>query len=107
MTKQTAPKFLEAEEKALWARLTSEFDIADAAGLALLETACVALMRSRHCREAIRRDGELIDGRAHPLLSHELNHSKLALSALKQLGLDVVPSSTPGRPTSQFVKRVY
>lgn len=97
---------LDPPEQAFRSKMTSEYSIVDADGLALLGVACVALMRSRHCREAIARDGELLGGKAHPLLAVELQNAKLALAALKALGLDIVPAGVPGRPT-ETLKRVY
>lgn len=89
----------------LWNRITTEYDISDAAGRELLVLGCEALDRAQACREAIERDGEVQVTRngfakEHPLLRAELASRAFVSKTLSKLGLDVEPlrSGHPGRP---------
>jgi len=58
-SKRKAPAQLRKEGAALWRDIASEYSIDDAAGLALLTTACECLDRMRAAQAAIKEDGEL------------------------------------------------
>lgn len=104
--RSTVPAHLNKPEATLWRRLVDEYGIRDSGGLAILQAAMESHARARRCREAIDRDGELVDGRPHPLLLCERDSRKSYLSALKMLELDVQPAAaSPGRPTTT-VRRI-
>ena len=90
----SAPDHLERIERALWKRLTSDFEFNDAASIALLSAAMEAHQRARRCREAIDKDGEAIKDRfeqikPHPLLAAERDARSAFLGAMKALNLDL------------------
>ena len=80
----------------------TEFEVADAAGLEMLCSACAALDRAEACRATIDRDGEIIRSKAgpreHPLLKHELAARSFVVRTLARLGLNFEPIKLPGRP---------
>ncbi|MCR5875698.1 hypothetical protein LRS10_16910 [Phenylobacterium sp. J426] len=82
----------------------SEYCIADAAGLALAQTAAECADRMASAQEAIARDGAMILDRygcpkAHPACVLERDSRTGLLAALKALNLDVEPARDgPGRP---------
>ena len=95
-TGNNPPRPLAKHGQALWNRITSEYDIADAAGKELLALACQALDRAEACRDAIDRDGEVQltrNGYAkeHPALRAELASRAFVAKMLLSLGLDVEP----------------
>ena len=98
------PRTLGNYGTSLWARVTAEYHIEDAAGRELLTLACQALDRAEALREAIDRDGELLhlrtgNMREHPALKHELQARAFVAKMLLRLGLDVEPlRAGPGRP---------
>jgi hypothetical protein len=79
-----------------------EYEVADAAGLEMLCSACAALDRAEACRATIDRDGEIIRSKAgpreHPLLKHELAARSFVVRTLTRLGLNFEPIKPPGRP---------
>jgi hypothetical protein len=97
---KTPPKHLAGPERALWKSITSEFNIGDSPGLALLAAACEAAARCRRAREIIDREGEMPGGKPHPLLAAEVANRKAFTSLIKQLELDVEVAALPGRPTT-------
>jgi hypothetical protein len=99
----TPPSHLGEPGRKLWVSLVSEYRIEDAGGLALLATAAEATDRIWRCREAIDRDGELIQTRygpkMHPLLPAERDARAALTRALYRLNLDVEPlKSLGGQP---------
>jgi hypothetical protein len=99
MTRHTAPSHLADPERAMWAAICAEFDLDDAPGRAVLTQALEAHQLARECREAIERDGLMIDGRPHPLLV-TLRDSRKAFGALmRQLDFVAGDIKRPvGRP---------
>ena len=87
---------------ALWNSILSEYQIDDPAGRALLALACESLDRADNCRAEIEHDGQVIRTktglRDHPLLKHELGARAFCARAIRQLGLDVEPIGSIGRP---------
>ncbi len=99
MTNRSAPPpHLATPERRLWQRLVSDYSIDDSGGQAVLQVACEAAERVRGAREAITRDGLLIDGKPHPLLLVERDSRKLFLQAIRQLDLDTEDAGDVGRP---------
>ena len=86
----------------LWRNVMAEYEIADAAGLEMLCSACAGLDRAEACRATIDRDGEVIRSKAgpreHPLLKHELAARSFVVRTLARLGLNFEPIKPPGRP---------
>lgn len=88
------PEHLAAPEADLWRQLVADYRFADAASLALLQTALEARQRARRCREAIDRDGEAVRDRfdqvrAHPLLTAERDGRAAFFAGMKLLRLDL------------------
>jgi hypothetical protein len=97
------PRPLGDHGKALWARVTSEYDVSDAAGIAMLGEACVMLDRAEELAAEIKADGPVIRIRGqikdHPALKHELAARAFVCRTLQRMGLNYEPlRSTPGRP---------
>lgn len=93
----------------LWIRLTQEFKITDAAGLALAEQAARCTDRIEEARAIIARDGILSLDRygspkAHPLLDVEKCTRTSLVNVLRALNLEtLVTHSGPGRPPGRGV----
>lgn len=101
--KKTAPAHLSKEAKATWKKLTQEYGIDDAGGLAILKTGLEAFDTAQAARLIIKREGLMIKDRfgtskMHPLLPVERDARSQWLAALKQLCLDVEPIKAIGRP---------
>jgi hypothetical protein len=97
------PTGLEAAGATLWRQCTTEYDISDCAGAAMLEAACRALDRAERCRKIIDADGEVTMTRAGPrehcLLKCELASRAFTVRTLARLGLSFEPlRSHSGRP---------
>lgn len=101
-TVQPPPRKLGKAGAALWADVLAENDIGDAAGLQLLALAAESLDRAESCRSQIDSDGLVIRTktglRDHPALKHETAARALCARLIRQLGLDVEPLRSPGRP---------
>ena len=72
--------------------MVAEFEIDDAAGALLLQTALEARDRMRECQKKIKADGTTVTDRfgqvrGHPLLSAERDARSAMLAAIKQLQL--------------------
>jgi P27 family predicted phage terminase small subunit len=99
-----APSHLSKEAKRWWRELQDEYQISDAAGLLLLQTACEAHDRMKAAAATIEREGQTVKDRfdqdkPHPLLTVERDARSAMLAALKQLNLDLEPlRDSPGRP---------
>lgn len=92
MSKVAAPKHLTAEGRTLWAKLREEFDIDDAAGLALLRAACEAHDRAQQARTMIAAEGlvtvDRFDQRKpHPAVAIERDARTQIMAALRALRL--------------------
>ncbi len=97
------PRSLSAPAKKLWKKLTEEFDVSDAAGLAVLQAALEAFDRMKTARSVIRKEGLQVQDRfkqwkAHPLATVERDARAQFLAGMKQLNLDTEPARSPGRP---------
>ena len=102
-----APKHLSKEASALWNKLLNEYDIADEAGLLILQTAMEARDRMAECQTIIKTEGMQVADRfgqmkAHPLTVTERDSRSAMMQALKQLNLDLEPlNDRPGRPSGR------
>ena len=108
MTTNPPPEHLGDAGRALWARITGEFDVSDAGGRALLQTCCEAADRCAAAQEALRREGmTTTDARgsvkAHPLLAVEASAWNAIRAGLRQLRIDTDP--TPARPAGRPATR--
>jgi len=98
------PKHLGEAGANLWRGLVSEYGIADAGGLKLVETACTCADRLAAAQDALARDGVFITDRygqpkLHPAAGLEKDARAGLLAALKGLNLDLEPlRDGPGRP---------
>jgi P27 family predicted phage terminase small subunit len=99
------PKHLSEDAHAFFSQVIAEFDITDAAGLALLLTACEALDRMSAARRVIEADGEITEDRygqkkVHPACQLERDSRNGFLAAMRALQLDIGPTLPVGRPTT-------
>jgi hypothetical protein len=91
------PRHLKRSGRELWASVQAEYAIEDSAGLALLTTAAECLDRMRGAQAAIRKHGEVVDGRyadvirLNPACALERDSRNGFLAAMKQLNLDIEP----------------
>jgi hypothetical protein len=97
------PRPLGEYGRALWDRVTSEYDIADSAGVETLCAGCQALDRAETLRAEIEHDGPVLKARGlikdHPALKHELANRAFVIKALQRLGLNFEPlRPSAGRP---------
>lgn len=101
------PKHLGEAGAKLWDGLVTEFAIADAGGLALVQTAAECADRMAAAQEAIARDGTMILDRygqpkQHPACVLERDSRNGLLAALRALNLDLEPlRDGPGRPSNR------
>jgi P27 family predicted phage terminase small subunit len=100
------PTGLSPGAKRWWSRLHGEFDLADAAGAFLLESALRAFDRMNEAGALVDKHGVAIADRygqlkANPAVAAERDARAAMLSAFKQLGLDLLPSQLPGRPSGR------
>jgi P27 family predicted phage terminase small subunit len=95
---------LSSEAKRWRAKIISEYEIADEAGLLILQTAMEAFDRMREAQQQVTRDGVTFTDRfgqikAHPLLPVERDARAAFLAGLRSLNLDLEPlRDGPGRP---------
>jgi P27 family predicted phage terminase small subunit len=98
------PPSLSAAATAWWRKLTAEYQLEDAAGLLLLETALQAFDRMHEARDLIAKHGAVtLDRfeqlRPNPATTIERDSRAAMLSALKALNLDIEPlRDGVGRP---------
>lgn len=100
----TPPASVSDAAAAWWRSVREEYGIDDAAGLALLEQAALALTRAEQARAAIDRDGLTVTDRFgcvkhHPLLPHLRDAESSFRSSLRDLRLDVELPKAVGRPS--------
>jgi hypothetical protein len=88
----------------LWDGIQSEFRVDDVAGRELLMQACEAADRVARLAAKINADGEIIQTengpKAHPALKDELANRAFICRTLRQLGLNLEPVRSVGRPTA-------
>lgn len=90
------PPHLQSAGRKLWTDIVGQFDITDAAGLALVRVAAECADRQEAAQAAIRLHGELVPDRygslkLNPACNLEVASRAGMLSALKALHLDLEP----------------
>jgi P27 family predicted phage terminase small subunit len=108
MTKKaSSPTGLSPEAKRLWTSIATEYEVADSAGLRLLQTAVEALDLMRRAESVVHTDGMTVKDRygavrAHPLLATVRDARAAMLAALRALNLDIEPlRDRIGRPPGE------
>src|SRR5215469_2636752 len=98
------PRKFGAPGLSLWNGIQSEFRVDDCAGREMLALACEAADRVARLAEKINADGEIIQTengpRPHPGLKDELANRAFIVRVLRQLGLNLEPTRSVGRPTA-------
>ncbi|HET8597725.1 MAG TPA: P27 family phage terminase small subunit [Castellaniella sp.] len=94
MSIKKAPSTLGQSGKKLWRDLQVEYDITDAASLAILQSLCETVDRLAECRKTIKADGLTVPGsggqpRPHPLLQTEAEARRALLAHSRALRLDL------------------
>jgi P27 family predicted phage terminase small subunit len=94
--KTRPPTGLSPEAKRLWTAVAEEYDVDDAAGLRLLQTACEALDLMRRAEAQVKADGMVCRDRygsirGHPLLGTMRDARASMLAAFRDLHLDIEP----------------
>jgi len=103
-TSRDPPATLSAPAKEHWRRLRADFDIADAAGLLLLEQALTSWDLAQRAARVVAKEGMTVSGshggtKPHPLIAVGRDATSAFQRALRQLNLDVLPvANKPGRP---------
>jgi hypothetical protein len=86
----------------LWASITSEFDISDAGGVAVLKQVCEATDRIAQLSAQIAVDGPVVYvkgcPKAHPALRDELANRAFVVRGLQKLGVNIEQTKPIGRP---------
>ena len=107
MGQKKAPKHLSREAKKQWDKLLYEYEIADEAGLFLLQTGLEAFDRMREAQAKIKKEGMQVADRfgqmkAHPLITVERDARSAMLQAVKGLNLDIEPlQERVGKPNGR------
>jgi hypothetical protein len=88
----------------LWNGVQGEYRVDDSAGREMLAQACEAADRVARLAAKINADGEIVETesgpRPHPLLKDELAGRAFICRTLRQLGLNLEPVRSVGRPTA-------
>ena len=98
------PRHLGKSGKQLWTALRAEYQIDDAAGIALLTAAAECLDRMRAAQQAIGEHGEIVTDRygqvkVNPACGLEKDARNGLLQAVRALNLDIEPlRDRVGRP---------
>ncbi len=108
MTAPKPPKGLSVAAKKVWRDLTKEYDISDAAGLAILAAGLESYDRAMEAKRILDAEGPVMVDRwkqrkAHPAVNVELANRAAFLNAIRMLNLDVeVSNRGPGRPPANW-----
>ena len=98
------PKGLSSDAKGLWVRLVEEYEIDDAAGLAILAAGLESFDRANEAKKVLDKEGPIMTDRwgqkkPHPGVGVEIANRAAYLNAIRLLNLDVLDSKRgPGRP---------
>ena len=100
----TPPASASDAAAAWWRSVREEYGIDDAAGLALLEQAALALTRAEQARELLAREGMVTRDRfdqpkPHPATIIVRDAESSFRSSLRDLRLDAEPARPVGRPS--------
>lgn len=99
------PDHLGEHGRRFWRTVVADYAVEDADTAALLEHAATCLDRLAAAREAIARDGVVLNGRAHPATALELSYLRTFRMTVRELGLTTehgAPAdiyTRPPRPT--------
>jgi hypothetical protein len=101
-SKPAAPEYLGPEERSLFDEIIRAYGLRDEVSLKILSEALASLQRARLAREAIDAEGmTFLDDKGqpkgHPLLVVERDSRAAALSAFRQLNLELGPRITTKR----------
>lgn len=102
------PQHLGEHGAELYRSIGDEYQLDDAAGMALLATACECLDRIKAAQAAIAKHGELVTDRygqtkVNPACGLEKDSRNGFLAALRALNLDLEPlRDAPGRPAGSL-----
>jgi hypothetical protein len=94
--------------RALWAKVSSEYDVSDAAGTEMLTQACQACDRAEAVAACVEADGEMVRTpqgiKVHPAIREELSARGFVVRTLQKLGLNFEPvRAGPGRPPGRGI----
>lgn len=98
------PAGLKKAGRRLWSAIQAEYFIDDAGGIAHLTAACRAEDDLQRMRQAVHKDGDVLEDRfgqkvPHPLLAAIRGMEAVRRQALNAMNLDVEPlRDKPGRP---------
>ena len=86
------PKHLKTDARRMFQRLSADYVISDAAGLALLQAACEAFQRTQEARAVIDEAGAVLvdrfgQAKAHPACAIERDARGQMIAALRALRL--------------------
>jgi P27 family predicted phage terminase small subunit len=108
MTKQETPRSpvprsLSKAARRLWLQVTTDFEVTDSAGLALLTQALYAWDRCEAARALVDAEGAVVRDRFNQLVPHpavriERDSRAQFVRCMAALNLDVQPARPPGRP---------
>lgn len=92
-TKPKAPAHLTADAKKLWGRLFADYELGDAAGLLLLQSACESYDRQQQARKILAKEGAIVKDRwgqakPHPAAGIERDARNQLHGALRLLRLE-------------------
>jgi P27 family predicted phage terminase small subunit len=101
------PGHLREHGAAFWRDVVRQYQIHDAAGLALVTMAAAALDRLREAQEAIDEHGAVVTDhqgnlKRNPACALERDAHSMMLSALRQLHLDIEPLRDRGERSTIF-----
>jgi phage terminase small subunit len=93
---------LSEESKAFFKSISEDYEL-ESSHLQLLRSACECLDRSRQARAILAKDGIVFTDRhghirPHPATQIERDNKALFARLLREIGLDVVESSSESRP---------
>ena len=101
-SRNAPPRKLGAPGRELWDSITSEFDISDSGGIAVLMQACLAQDRVVQLADQIAIDGCVVytktGPKAHPALRDELAGRAFIVRTLQKLGVNIEAVRPQGRP---------
>ena len=80
------PKHLSNEMQGFWRKITGDYALSPEHE-AILRVTCEQADRATQAREAIARDGMILDGHRHPLIGVEAKSTELFLRGIRDLGL--------------------
>ena len=91
------PTHFSEEARKLWRSLNEEYQFTPDT-LAILRVSLENYDLSQEAREALKRDGLVLDGKRHPAVDIARQSYGLFLRGMRQLALDVVGPGPTGRP---------